>query len=262
MILEYDGSRYSGWQEQENSRTIAGEIRKAAKTILGQNVQIDGAGRTDAGVHALAQVARIKSQRFVPTRTLVNNLNKLLPKDINILSAEEAPADFHPRHDAVLRYYLYQISRRRSAFAKPFVWWITESLHVDRMREAASFLIGRHNFERFCDQRGKEKSTIVVLERAEIGMHGDLILLRIAASHFLWKMVRRITGTLVEVGFGKLSPAEFETLVQSRSLPPKLHSYSVAAHTAPASGLFLEHVLYDEDEDPGPLMPAIPVRNA
>jgi len=261
LVLEYDGTRYSGWQEQENSRTVAGELRKAVETILEKDVQIDGAGRTDAGVHALAQVARIKSRRSVPARTLLNSLNKRLPKDINILSAEEASPNFHPRHDAFLRYYLYQISTRRSALAKPFVWWISDPLDLERIREAASFLIGRHNFERFCDKRTSETSTIVIVEHAELETAGDLILFRIAASHFLWKMVRRITGALVEVGLGKLSPAEFEALVQAQSLPQKLHSYSVAAHTAPASGLFLERVLYDEEEDPGLLTPAIPVRS-
>ncbi len=261
LVLEYDGSRYSGWQDQENSRTVAGEIRKTAQMILGKDAELDGAGRTDAGVHALAQVARIRSRRSPPARTLLNHLNKHLPKDINILSVEEAPPNFNPRHDAFLRFYLYQISTRRSAFAKPFVWWIAEPLPVERMREAASVLIGRHNFERFCEKRGNEKSTIVIVERAEIGMHGDLILFRIAASHFLWKMVRRITGALVEVGLGKLSAEDFAAVLQARSLPQKLQSYSIAAHTAPASGLFLERVLYDEDEDPGPLVPAIPVRN-
>jgi tRNA pseudouridine38-40 synthase len=258
LILEYDGTRYSGWQEQKNARTVAGELRKVADSILDTS-EIDGAGRTDAGVHALAQVARLKTKRQMKPLELLRSLNQELPKDINVVRVEEMKHPFHPRHDALVRFYLYQISTRRTAFAKPYIWWIKERLNLDAMREASGLLVGRHDFERFCDKRAEEKSTIVVVERSELDQVGDLILFRIGASHFLWKMVRRIVGCLAEVGRGKLSVDEFGALIASRALPQRLKTFSVAACTAPASGLFLERVIYDDTEEIGNLSPAFPV---
>ena len=256
LIVEYDGTRYSGWQEQRNARTVAGELRKAAENALRENVELGGSGRTDAGVHALAQVARLACTRKLPSQTLISKLNQALPKDICVLSAEETSSRFHPRHDALRRYYLYQISTRRSAFSKPFVWWIHEPLNLDAMRAACSVIVGRHDFMHFADRRGDEKSTVVVVEHVELNAHGDLILFRIGASHFLWKMVRRIVGMLVEVGLGKFNPHDFHQLLTPRSLPAGIPSGSIAVHTAPASGLFLERVLYS-DEEPPPLAPAM-----
>lgn len=247
LVLEYDGTRYSGWQEQRNARTVAGELRAAAAKILGPEVELDGAGRTDAGVHALAQVARLRTRRGYPAHKLLRDLNAGLPKDIVVLQAMETDHKFHPRHDAVLRYYLYQISLRRTAFSKPFVWWVREPLDLLRMQQAAGMVVGRHDFERFSDKRAEDKSTLVVVHSAELEQRGDLVLFRIGASHFLWKMVRRIVGILVEVGRKELPLEDFECLLSSRPLPARLKSYSVAAHTAPASGLFLEKVLYEEE---------------
>jgi tRNA pseudouridine38-40 synthase len=258
LILEYDGSRYSGWQEQKNARTIAGELRNASNRILG-DTEVDGAGRTDAGVHAIAQVARLKGKRAMKPAELRRALNQELPKDINVIRVESLTHPFHPRHDALLRYYLYQISTRRSAFAKAYTWWIKEPLNLDALQAASSVLVGRHDFERFSDKRSEEKSTIVVVERVELDLVGDLILFRIGASHFLWKMVRRIVGCLVETGCGHLKTGDFEALLRSSPLPQSMNKFSVAACTAPASGLFLERVIYDESEEVGALTPAIPV---
>lgn len=262
LIVEYDGTRYSGWQEQRNSRTVAGELRKAAAQFLGsEDIELDGSGRTDAGVHALAQVARLKTARSVTGENLLRGINGALPKDICVLRVEKADARFHPRHDALVRYYLYQLSRRRTAFARPFVWWIRDSLDLAAMQQAASLLIGRHDFERFSDKRSGEASQIVVVEHVQLAQAGSLVLFRIGASHFLWKMVRRIVGTLVEVGRGALSASDFGLLLQSAPLPGELQRFAIAEHTAPASGLFLERVVYDEaeGEGPGELVPAIPV---
>jgi tRNA pseudouridine38-40 synthase len=259
LILEYDGTNYSGWQEQRNARTVAGDLRKAAEQVLGDKAEVNGAGRTDAGVHALAQVAVLKSACKIRTEKLLRGLNHELPKDINILLAEEAKGPFHPRHDALNRYYLYQISTRRTAFAKRYVWWINEPLNLESMHAAAALLPGRHDFERFCEKRGDEDSTIVVVQRAELKRSGDLILFRIGASHFVWKMVRRLVGTLAEVGCGKLTPDDMALLLKSHPLPQRMLSYSVASHTAPASGLFLERVAYSAAEEPDELLPAAPV---
>jgi tRNA pseudouridine38-40 synthase len=244
LFLEYDGSRYSGWQEQKNARTVMGELRKAAVTVFHGDVEIQGAGRTDAGVHALEQVVHIKSARQVreAPAELLRLLNDLLPADIVVLKVEPAPRNFHARHDAVSRSYIYQISTRKQAFTKKTVWWVKESLDVDAMRRAASFLVGRHDFICFraSDPARPDESTIVVVESATIEAEDDIIQFRIEASHFLWRMVRRIVGCLVKVGSGELSEEDFSRLIEGH---PKA-SLDVAAWTAPASGLFLEAVRY------------------
>jgi tRNA pseudouridine38-40 synthase len=259
LTLEYDGTRYSGWQEQKNAETIAGEIKKAATKIVGPDVSLDGAGRTDAGVHALCQVARLKVQRGISADNLRKALNRELPKDINILKVEESSEKFDPRRDAECRYYIYQIATRKTAFAKRFVWWVQDPLNLNSMTEAAGHLVGRHDFERFADKRGEEGSTIVVVQSAEIGTDGDLILFRIGASHFLWKMVRRLVGVLVEVGLGNLTASDVQQFVTSAPLPQKLKSFSIAAHTAPGSGLFLERVVYGANNPPAELAAVFPV---
>jgi tRNA pseudouridine38-40 synthase len=245
LTIEYDGSRYSGWQEQKNaSRTVMGELRKAAQKALGGRVELQGAGRTDAGVHAAAQVAHLRARKGIPAAALETRLNDALPYDIAILSVEEAPEDFHARHDAVSRTYVYQISRRKTAFSKRFVWWVKEPLNVKAMADAAKAIEGRHDFVTFraADPEKEEESTVVVVEAAQVEEKQDegLILIRITASHYLWRMVRRLVGALVRVGRGELSTADFERLVEGHARP----DLAVAEWTAPASGLFLESVRY------------------
>lgn len=242
LTIEYEGTRYAGWQEQSNARTVAGEVRRAAESFFNRRVELTGSGRTDAGVHALGQVASLTAGSACETRELRNALNDRLPADINIVKVEPARRNFDPRRDALARYYLYQIATRRTAFAKKYVWWVKDRLDIDRMSEAAVLLVGKHDFAAFAEKRGVEKSTIVNVERAGITTNGDLILFRIGASHFLWKMVRRITGLLVEVGRRRLSISDLRDLLKSKS------SFPVAAHTAPPSGLFLERVIYEEAE--------------
>jgi tRNA pseudouridine38-40 synthase len=259
LVIEYEGTRYYGWQEQKQSRTVAGEIHKAAEEFLEKPVEIFGAGRTDAGVHALGQVARLRSIRRVKPLELQRALNDRLPSDISVLRTVEAPTDFDPRRDAVRRYYLYQISSRRTAFAKRFVWWVKDRLNVDAMNEACALVGGRHDFARFCDKRAEERSTVVVVERAELQIDGDLLLFRIGASHFLWKMVRRIVGSLVEVGRRNLSVEEFRSLLDPRIAAKSSKQFQVAEHTAPPSGLFLERVLYDGSQSMPGLSAVFPV---
>jgi tRNA pseudouridine38-40 synthase len=252
LIIEYVGTRYRGWQEQTNARTVQGELRKAAEAVLGREIEIVGAGRTDAGVHALAQVAHVKSSMPHKDALLRRNINDLLPADINIRELVEVAPRFHARHHAIERFYLYQIATTRTAFGKPFVWWVKDKLDVEAMAAAASLLHGRHDFAIF-REKGEEGSTLVEVTCSEIVREGELILFRIGASHFLWKMVRRIVGVLVEIGRGNLKPAEMEALLNGRPRP-------VAEWTAPPSGLFLEAVRYPEDPHPGPVTPAFWVR--
>ena len=247
LVLEYDGSRYSGWQEQKNARTIMGELRKAASTVLHADVELQGAGRTDAGVHALGQVAHLKVAATVreSPAVILRRINDLLPADISVLQMEPAPRTFHARHSAISRSYIYQISTRKQAFTKKTVWWVKEPVNIEVMARAATLLVGRHDFVAFRaeDAARPDESTIVVVESATIEAEDDVIQFRIEASHFLWRMVRRIVGCLVKVGIGALSVDEFARLLDSK---PGQHNpnVDVAAWTAPASGLFLESVKY------------------
>ncbi len=242
IFLEYQGTRYRGWQIQQNARTVQGEISKSlARIFPGKELEFQGAGRTDAGVHALLQVAHLDVDTRLSPRDLRRRLNEELPSDINILRVEVAPGRFHARHHALGRVYLYQISRRRTAFGKNYVWWIPDELDLGQMREAAQLLLGMRDFKSFTADEPEEKSTRVLIERLDVEESGDLILIRIQGSHFLWKMVRRLVGVLVEVARGKLRLEEVQRFLQFRSNRP-------AELTAPASGLFLEKVLYEGDE--------------
>jgi tRNA pseudouridine38-40 synthase len=264
LTIEYAGTRYSGWQIQKNARTVQGEIDRAVRTITTRNdFELYGSGRTDAGVHALAQVAHLDVSTTLPPQALKQRLNGELPSDINILSVDTVARRFHARYDARSRRYLYQISRRRTAFAKAYVWWVKEPLDVAAMRRAAAAFVGMRDFKSFAaadpadeadrDDRA-ERSTVVLLERLELAEDGDLVLVAIEGSHFLWKMVRRIVGVLVEIGRGRLDSADaVQFLAAQSSIPARL--------TAPPSGLFLERVRYDSDRNgPAAVRAVTPLR--
>ena len=258
LLIEYAGTRYSGWQIQKNARTVQGEIDRAVATATGRReFELYGSGRTDAGVHALAQVAHLDVYTTLAPELLRRKINDELPADIHIRSIDKAPHRFHARHDARSRSYLYQISRRRTAFAKPFVWWIREPLNVSSMRGAAGRFIGMKDLGAFTDDDPDEKSTRVLLDRLELAECGALILIRVQGSHFLWKMVRRIVGVLAAVGRGSLTMAQVDALIQGRGLPGA--DVTPASLTAPAAGLFLEGVYYEGDAGPGTLKPMIPI---
>ena len=247
LTLEYDGSKFSGWQQQINARTVQGELIAAARDLFRAEIDIQGAGRTDAGVHALGQVAHIKLRtpsRLTPEQIL-RDLNDRLPSSIAVVELLPAPARFHARHDAVSRVYFYQISTRKTALAKRYVWWIKEPLNIESMQQAAALLAGRHDFAAFCapDPSKPGESTIVVVDSAEIGRDDHMIVFRVEASHFLWKMVRRLAGTLVKIGKGDVTVEQFRALLQGQARKP-LPGVDIAAWTAPASGLFLEAVKY------------------
>jgi tRNA pseudouridine38-40 synthase len=252
LTIEYEGTRYSGWQAQGNTqKTVQGHLIRAASEAFGE-ADLGGAGRTDAGVHASGQVAHLRIRKAIDPQQIARSLNDNLPHDIHVLAASRAGDGFHARHDAESRIYLYQISRRRAAFAKPFVWWIKDALDVSTMRSAAELVAGRHDFTAFADRRmSDEDSRIVVVESCEVGEAGDLILVRIAASHFLWKMVRKLIAALVEVGRGTLTVERFAQMVTGEG-----EHFSPAA---PPSGLFLEAVIYPGEAYDRPLGPIVPV---
>ena len=244
LTLEYDGTRYSGWQEQRNARTVQGVLREAVEAHLGERVDLGGSGRTDAGVHALAQVAHLRTGARVSPVELQHGVNDRLPADVNVLSVESVARNFHARHHATARAYLYQISTRRTAFGKRFVWWIKDPLDERAMARGARLFVGRHDFASFCERPDDQSSTIVEVEESLVRREGELLLYRVVASHFLWRMVRRLAGALAAVGRGQMGIEDIERLLAERSR-------EVAALTAPPSGLFLEQVYYDRDRGSG-----------
>jgi tRNA pseudouridine38-40 synthase len=242
LTLEYDGTRYDGWQMQKGGKSIQGEILDACRDLFNQEmIEIYGAGRTDSGVHALAQIAHLEvNTDLIPLR-IKYGINDRLPTDISILRVEEVNSGFHARHDAVARSYIYQISRRRTAFGKKYVWWIKDSLDLNLMNDAASAFVGLKDFKSFTDDSQESGSSKVEIKHSGVYEFGDLLLFHVIGSHFLWKQVRRMTGVLIEAGRAKLKREDVAAFFKTKSdIPAKL--------TAPPSGLFLQKVYYKNDE--------------
>jgi tRNA pseudouridine38-40 synthase len=256
LTIEYAGTRYSGWQIQKNAKTVQGELAGAIREATGaREFELYGSGRTDAGVHALRQVAHLDISTTMPPETLRRRVNDALPSDVNLLRVEKVRHKFHARHDAVARSYIYQIARRRTAFTKPFVWWVKEDLDLASMRRAGARFVGLHDFQSFSDDDPNEKSTEVLVDSLELHEDGDLIVVHIEGSHFIWRMVRRLVGVLVAVGKGDLSEQDAAGFLEAKSaLPARL--------TAPASGLFLERVYYPGDPRDQPVTAASVVPKA
>jgi tRNA pseudouridine38-40 synthase len=251
LYIEYEGTRYSGWQIQKNARTVQGELVEAARGLFKtQELEIYGSGRTDAGVHALMQIAHLDVTTMLAPEIIRMKLNDLLPADINVLEVEKAAASFHARHDAVARRYLYQISRRRTAFAKRYVWWIKDRLEVRTMEATADLFVGMKDFRSFTADDPDEKSTKVHITGITLKEEGDLILIRIEGSHFLWKLVRQIVGIMAETGRGNLTTKDVAALFSAGTGEP-------AKYTAPPSGLFLESVHYEKPEEGAAVVSAL-----
>jgi len=259
LTIEYLGTRYSGWQIQKNARTVQGEIDRAVRLVTSRNdFELYGSGRTDAGVHATGQVAHLDVSTSLTPLLLVQRLNDALPPDINLLSATIVPHRFHARHDAVARRYVYQIARRRTAFHKATVWWVKDPIDVQRMREAARAFVGFRDFRYFADTdtddetNGRSRSTDVKVERVDVIESAGLVLIVVEGSHFLWKMVRRMVGVLVEAGRGRIDAnAASRYLTEESGAPARL--------TAPPSGLFLARVFYAGDSREGVIEPLTPI---
>ncbi|MDR3609154.1 MAG: tRNA pseudouridine(38-40) synthase TruA [Ignavibacteriaceae bacterium] len=253
LYIEYEGTRYSGWQKQQNAKTIQGTLFNIGTEIFKTSgFDLQGSGRTDSGVHALCQIAHLDVKTMLSPEIIRLKFNDLLPSDINILEVQKINSNFHARHDAVSRSYIYQVSRRRTAFGKNYVWWIKDTLNFDLMSSASFNFIGMHDFTSFSDEDKEEKSTKVQIENIEMKEAGSIILIRITGSHFLWKMVRRMVGTLVEIGRGKLNEKDLLFYLNNKSKDP-------SRFTAPPSGLFLESVLYKNEINSRKLLPIISI---
>jgi len=250
LTIEYEGTRFSGWQIQPRGRTVQGVLLDALREVTGEpRLDLQGAGRTDAGVHALGQVASLRCQRTLRPADVAHRLDALLPADLAVRSITPAPHGFHARHDALERSYRYQLARRRSAFGKRWTWWVGEPLDLAAMEQAAAALVGRHDFAAFGKRGGGKDSTVVVLSTAALVATGDIVLVRFVASHFLWNQVRRMVGALVAVGRGDADSRDVPRWLDGTASPPPLG--------APAAGLFLEAVRYGQE--PFMLPPPIPI---
>ncbi|HLX11440.1 MAG TPA: tRNA pseudouridine(38-40) synthase TruA [Bacteroidota bacterium] len=253
LLIEYEGTRYSGWQIQKNARTVQGDLTEAARKVFQTHeLELYGSGRTDAGVHAIGQVAHLAVKTMLAPHIVRMKINDELPADINIIDVEKALPEFHARHDAVRRTYLYQISRRRTALGKRYVWWVKDELNIAKMRDAAKVFVGFHDFQSFSADDPEEKSTKVDIDELLIEERGTLILIRIGGSHFLWKLVRQMVGVLVEAGRGNLTSNDIAGYLRNSSAEP-------AQYTAPPSGLFLERVFYKGDKREEGLKPVLNV---
>lgn len=243
LTLEYDGTGFSGWQKQNDARTIQGSLLAAAAEIFAdERVDLQGTGRTDAGVHALAYTAHLETTGTqLPLAAIVERFNELLPPGIVVLEVSPCPPRFHARHSCLGRSYLYQIAKRKTAFHKKYVWWIREPLDTAAMADTALLFAGMHDFAAFAEKQELKKSTLVLLNGVYLYEDEEMLRLRVIGSHFLWKMVRRLAGVLVEVGRGNLSKSEVAAfLTGPTDAPGRL--------TAPPSGLFFEQAFYDEGE--------------
>ncbi len=237
LLLEYDGTRFHGWQYQPGLRTVQGEIQRALKVIFSQDITVHGAGRTDTGVHARGQVANFLIHHSMPVHTITAALNGNLPRDVRIITAEEAPENFHARYDAIKRQYSYTIATREKAIDRWYVWCYKAKLDLPSMNEAAQYLLGEHDFRAFCHVDQPLEHYRCFVESIQLEQKGELIILSIVANRFLHHMVRIILGTLINVGRGFTAIEQIPVILESRDR-------SRAGPTVPAKGLCLEKIYY------------------
>jgi tRNA pseudouridine38-40 synthase len=262
LLLEYDGSRYHGWQRQgerqtaQGVRTVAGSLERVLHEAGFKVLVLAGAGRTDIGVHATGQVAHLHLGGTKTPRIseLQRALEEGLPADIALRAIAPCSPAFHARHDALERSYLYQLSLRRSAFAKPYIWWVKGRLDLQLLERAWKLFEGAHDMAAFADLEPGEDSRCQ-LRSCEFRLDGSLILLRVTARHFLRRQARRMVGAAVLCGLGRES---LETLARDIQHPSAEATLHWAENASPSAGLFLERVRYSGDPDlpePRPLFP-------
>ena len=234
LTVAYDGTNYHGWQVQPNADTIEGELNKAISELTREQIEVIGASRTDAGVHALGNVAVFDTESRIPGEKFSYALNQRLPEDIRIQLSEEVEPDFHPRYCDSEKTYEYRILNRK--FPVPterlYSYFYHYKLDVDKMKEATSYLIGRHDFASFCGSGAQVKTTIRTVTSMDVWRDGDMVTIRISGTGFLYNMVRIISGTLIEIGNGQYPPERMDKIL-------KACDRGAAGPTAPAQGLTL-----------------------
>jgi tRNA pseudouridine38-40 synthase len=240
ITIEYDGTDFHGWQIQPKDKTIQGEIEKALLIMTKSHVEVHGSGRTDAGVHALNQTASFSCDTKIPAESFKKGLNCLIPDSIAIKECIEVPPDFHARFSAKSKTYEYRIINRplRPVIGRNYVWHIWQPLDVGKMKKAASFINGKHDFKSFEAAGSPRAHTIRTISHLEVYYDGkENIKIEVSADGFLRYMVRNITGTLVQTGLGKISPDEIPEIIEKKDR-------GSAGMTAPPHGLFLKEVIY------------------
>ena len=240
MILEYDGSRYDGWQKQGNTeQTIQGKIEHVLERMMGQAVEVHGSGRTDAGVHALAQVSNFHGDTRMKEEEIMEYLNQYIPEDIRVKTVERAAERFHSRLNAQEKTYLYRIEmgEKKQVFERKYIYGLLKELDIEAMERAASFLTGEHDFKSFCANRKMKKSSVRVLKQIDFEQQGSRLQIRYTGNGFLYNMARILTGTLIEVGLGQRKAEEMKEILNAKDR-------NGAGFTAPPEGLFLEQVRY------------------
>jgi tRNA pseudouridine38-40 synthase len=250
LLLEYDGADYHGWQTQPGEITVQGVLEYRISQLTGEPAKVLGAGRTDAGVHALAQVAAFRTESAHDISTIKKALNATLPEDIRIIDVTEVPDSFNPRDDAFRKSYFYIIAKDRKppVFLHGYSWTVPQLLDVPSMVRASRTLIGTHDFTSFMGAGSDIKNTvrevfsldieeIMEIDFMTARLKGNFIRVRIEAKGFLRHMVRNIVGTLVEIGRGRISPERLKEILEARDR-------KLAGQTAPARGLFLERIVY------------------
>ena len=240
LIIEYDGSAYHGWQIQKTDHTIQGEIEKALFRMTGEKIRIAGSGRTDAGVHALAQVANFLCTKNIRPENFCKGLDSILPKDIVIKNCVLADSEFHARYDVESKIYNYRILNRKipSALDRNYSWLIRKKLDIISMKSAIRHILGRHDFHAFEGAGSPKLNSIRTILQADlIKQENGYLMFEIEGDGFLKFMVRNIIGTLVEVGLKKITPDDFKKILLSKDR-------KLAGTTAPPQGLFLVKVKY------------------
>lgn len=241
LTIEYDGAAYHGWQFQENALSVQEVVSRAIKKLTGEDIMPDGAGRTDAGVHAFGQVATFKTASVIPAEKFTIALNSFLPKDVSIKSSEEVPLDFHARFSAVGKHYRYVVlnRRQRSALHADRAWHVRENLNFEAMKDAAARFIGYHYFKAFCAAGHHVKTFDRTIYQAYWEREGDLLVFNTCGDGFLYNMVRIMVGSMIDIGRGRFSPEVITEALVSQER-------NDLGMTAPPGGLYLMAVYYND----------------
>lgn len=239
LTIEYDGKDFNGWQKQPNKLNIQGEIERAIEEITGEKVDLIASGRTDAGVHALAQMVNFKTNSNLPVEKYPIALNTKLKKSIRIQKAEEVEEDFHSRYHCKQKTYRYVInnSEQGSSIYRNLEYFVPNKLNVEKMQEAVKYFEGEHDFKAFKASGTSSKSSVRIIYKAKVEKQGDRIIIELTGNGFLYNMVRIIAGTLVDVGLGKIEPDEIPEIIENGER-------SRAGKTLPPQGLYLVKVEY------------------
>lgn len=234
LTVAYDGTAYNGWQVQPNGITIEGELNRALKELLEEDISVIGASRTDAGVHALCNIAVFDTENRILPEKIAPALNARLPEDIRVQRSVEVAPDFHPRHCNTKKTYEYRIymGKYENPIGRQYAHFVYVPLDVEKMQEAAGYLVGEHDFKSFCVAKAQVLTTVRILYSAEVKKEGDYLLIRVSGNGFLFNMVRIIAGTLLEVGKGKIEPEQVKEILEAKDR-------QTAGPTAPARGLTL-----------------------